>query len=41
VAEAAEAAALNALFVADTTDGRDGHRLWGLPVEDVLPLLTR
>jgi len=39
VAEAAEEAALNALFVADTTDGRDGHRLWGLPVDDVLPLL--
>jgi D-aminopeptidase len=41
VAEAAEEAALNALFVADTTEGRDGHRLWGLPVDDVLPLLTR
>jgi D-aminopeptidase len=41
VAEAAEEAALNALFVADTTDGRDGHRLWGLPVDDVLPLLRR
>ncbi|MEP6760611.1 MAG: P1 family peptidase [Sporichthyaceae bacterium] len=41
VAEAAEEAALNALFVADTTDGRDGHRLWGLPVDDVLPLLHR
>ena len=39
VAEAAEEATLNALFVADTTDGRDGHRLWGLPVDDVLPLL--
>ncbi len=41
VAEAAEEAALNALFVADTTDGRDGHRLWGLPIDDVLPLLNR
>jgi len=41
VAEAAEEAALNALFVADTTDGRDGHRLWGLRLDDVLPLLTR
>lgn len=41
VAEAAEEAALNALFVADTTDGRDGHRLWGLPIGDVLPLLAR
>lgn len=41
VAEAAEEAALNALFVADTTDGRDGHRLWGLPVDDVLPLVRR
>lgn len=39
VAEAAEEAALNALFVADTVDGRDGHRLQGLPVDQVLALI--
>ena len=39
VAEAAEEAALNALFVADTVRGRDGHVLHGLPVGEVLPLL--
>lgn len=39
VAEATEEAALNALFVADTADGRDGHVLHGLPVEEVLALL--
>ena len=39
VAEAAEEAVLNALFVADTVTGRDGHTLHGLPVERVLPLL--
>lgn len=41
VAESAEEAALNALFVADTVEGRDGHVLHGLPVEEVLPLLRR
>ena len=35
----AEEAVLNALFVADTTDGRDGHVLHGLPVDEVLSLL--
>ena len=39
VAEAAEEAALNALFTADTVVGRDGHVLQGLPVADVLALL--
>lgn len=39
VAEAAEEAALNAMFVADTVGGRDGNVLHGLPVEAVLPLL--
>lgn len=41
VAECAEEAALNALFVADTVTGRDGHVLHGLPVEHVLPLLRQ
>lgn len=41
VAEAAEEAALDALFVADTVSGRDGHVLHGLPVDEVLPLLAR
>lgn len=41
VAEAAEEAVLNALFVADTTGGRDGHVLHGLPVDEVLALLDR
>jgi D-aminopeptidase len=36
VAEAAEEAALNALFVADTVVGRDGNRLWGFPVDRVV-----
>lgn len=39
VAEAAEEAVLNALFVADTTAGRDGHVLHGLPVDEVLALI--
>lgn len=39
VAEAAEEAVLNALFVADTTAGRDGHVLHGAPVDEVLSLL--
>lgn len=41
VAEAAEEAALDALFVADTVTGRDGNVLHGLPVAEVLPLLVR
>lgn len=41
VAEAAEEAALDALFVADTVVGRDGNVLHGLPVDEVLPLLAR
>ena len=41
VAEAAEEAALDALFVADTVAGRDGHVLHGLPVAEVLALLGR
>jgi D-aminopeptidase len=41
VAEATEEAALNALFQADTVEGRDGHVLYGLPVERVLAWLKR
>lgn len=41
VAEAAEESALNALLVADTVLGRDGHVLHGVPVEELLPLLAR
>ena len=41
VAEAAEEAALDALFVADTVHGRDGNVLHGLPLDEVLPLLGR
>lgn len=41
VAEAAEEAALNALLVADTVVGRDGHTLHGLPVDEVLGLSRR
>ena len=39
VAEAAEEAAVNAMFVADTVTGRDGNVLHGLPVGEVLSLL--
>jgi D-aminopeptidase len=39
VAEATEEAVVNALFVADTTDGVDGHVSYGLPVDDVLALI--
>ncbi len=39
VVEATEEAILNALFVADTVVGRDGHRAEGLPVDEVLALM--
>jgi D-aminopeptidase len=39
VAEATEEAALNALWAAETTHGRDGHVLHALPVDRVLALL--
>lgn len=39
VAEATEEAALNALFQADTTVGRDGNVLHGAPIERILALL--
>ena len=41
VVDATEAAVLDALFRADTVDGRDGHVVPGLPVERTLPLLPR
>jgi D-aminopeptidase len=41
VAEAAEEAALNALWTAETMHGRDGHVLHALPLDRVLPLLRR
>ncbi len=39
VAEATEEAALNALFQADTVVGRDGHTLFGFPIERGLDLI--
>jgi D-aminopeptidase len=39
--DATEEAVTNALFVADTVSGRDGHVAPGLPVERVLALLGR
>jgi D-aminopeptidase len=39
VAEATEEAAVNALFQADTVYGRDGHVLYGLPIERVLEMI--
>ena len=39
VAEASEEAALNALFQASTTRGREGHVLHALPIERTLDLL--
>jgi D-aminopeptidase len=39
VAEATEEAALNAMFTATTTRGRDGHVLHALPIDRTLDLL--
>jgi D-aminopeptidase len=39
VAEATEEAAYNALFQADTVEGRDGHVLYGLPIDRAISLL--
>jgi D-aminopeptidase len=39
--DATEEAVINALFVADTVTGRDGHVAPGLPVERVLELIGR
>lgn len=41
VAEAAEEAAINALFQADTVTGRNGHTLHGFPIERAVQLLNR
>lgn len=41
VAEASEEAALNALFQATTTEGRDGHVLHALPIGRTLDLIKR
>ena len=41
VAEATEEAAFNALFQADTVEGRDGHVLHALPIERALELVRR
>jgi L-aminopeptidase/D-esterase-like protein len=40
VVYAVEEAVLNALVAADTMIGRDGHRSPGLPVADMLDLIT-
>lgn len=37
--EAAEEAILNALFMAETTEGRDGHVMPALPIPDVIQIL--
>jgi len=39
--EASEEAILNALFAAEPTEGRDGHRMPALPVAQVLEILRR
>ena len=39
VVEATEEAALNALFMAETVTGRDGHVLHALPIDRTLDLL--
>jgi D-aminopeptidase len=39
--ESTEEAVINALFAAETTTGRDGNVLHGLPVDRVLPMLER
>jgi D-aminopeptidase len=41
VVDATEEAVTNALFVADTVDGVDGHVVHGLPVDRVLELIHR
>jgi D-aminopeptidase len=40
VVECVEEAVLNSLFRAETMVGRDGHTAYGLPVEDVVRLVT-
>jgi D-aminopeptidase len=41
VAEATEEAALNALFQADTVEGRGGNILYGLPIDRTLALIRK
>ena len=41
VVDASEESVANALFVADTVTGVDGHTAPGLPVDRVLQLLRR
>lgn len=41
VVEASEEAILNALFAAQTTEGRDGHVMPALPIPEVLMILRR
>jgi D-aminopeptidase len=41
VVDATEEAVTNALFVADTVTGVDGHIVPGLPVDRVLELIER
>ncbi len=39
--ESTEEAVVNALFAAETTEGRDGHVRYGLPVDAVLAIMAR
>jgi D-aminopeptidase len=39
--EASEEAILNALFMAETTSGRDGHVIEALPIADTLDILRK
>lgn len=39
--EAVEEAVVNALFAAETTQGRDGHTLHALPIDRTLDILRR
>ena len=41
VVESTEEAVINALFTAHSRDGRDGHRVDGLPVDEALAILQR
>ncbi len=39
--EATEEAVVSALFAAETTEGRDGHVRYGLPIDEVLQIMAR
>lgn len=41
VIEATEEAILNSMFMANTTTGRDGHKIEALPLEKVMPVMRR